>query len=143
MTATNLDSLAVTGAVTAGSFTGPLTGNTAGTHTGGVVTPAPTAYSGADAASKAISPALFVASLTKALAGTDYTLAAPGAGNVNKFLYIYSTTAAAHVVTVAGLAGGNTMTLAAAIGNGFMLYAVSATVWTLVSTTGGTQSQVG
>jgi hypothetical protein len=130
MTATNLDSLAVTGAVTAGSFTGPLTGNTAGTHTGGVVTPAPTAYSG-------------VASLTKALAGTDYTLAAPGAGNVNKFLYIYSTTAAAHVVTVAGLAGGNTMTLAAAIGNGFMLYAVSATVWTLVSTTGGTQSQVG
>ena len=63
--------------VTATSFAGPLagdvTGNLTGNATGGQVLPTPTAYSGADAATKAISPALFWATLTKASAGTDRT----------------------------------------------------------------------
>jgi hypothetical protein len=134
--------------VVAAGFVGPLTGNVTGSVTGGVtgdvtgglVAPTPTAYSGADAGTKAISPALFNVTLTKATAGTDYTLAAPGAGNVGHTLRITSTTAAAHVVTVTGLLGGTTMTFAAAIGNGFEVYAVSATIWRLQSQVGITQT---
>lgn len=101
---------------------------------------APTAYAGADAPGKAIDPAIAVAALTKATAGTDYTLAAPGAANINKTILVYSTAAAAHVVTVTGLAGGTTMTFAAAIGSSFMLYAISATAWSVVTKNGVTQT---
>ena len=106
-------------------FEGPVVGEV----TGGQILPTATPYSGADAATKAISPALFNATLTKATAGTDYTLAAPGAANVGHVIHITSLTAAAHVVTVTGLVGGTTMTFSAAIGNGFSLLAVNATVW--------------
>lgn len=73
----------------------------------------------------------FVASLTKAgsLAGT---LAAPGATNWPKLITVYSTTAQAHVITVTGLSGGNTLTFGAAIGNSFVLKAISATAWVIV-----------
>lgn len=119
-----------------GDVVGAVTGNQTGTHYDAA---APTAYSGATG-QKAISPAVSVGSLTKATAGTDYTLAAPGAGNINKFITVYSTTAAAHVVTVTGLLGGTTLTFAAAIGGSFTLYAVSPTAWAVVALTGVTQS---
>jgi len=112
-----------------GNVTGDVTGNVTGNVTGGQILPTATAYSGADAGTKAISPAIFNASLTKATAGTDYTLAAPGAGNVGHVIHITSATNQAHVVTVTGLVGGTTMTFGAAVGNGFDLLAVSATVW--------------
>lgn len=125
-------------------FTGNLTGNVTGDLTGGQILPTATAYNGADAAGKAISPALFNVSLTKSTAGTDYTLAAPGAGNVGHIIHITSATAKAHVVTVTGLVGGNTMTFGEVIGNGFDLLAVSATVWRVVGgAVGITQTQVG
>jgi hypothetical protein len=129
---------AVTGDVT-GNVTGDLTGNSAGVHTGAVVgnitggqkLPTATVYNGADAAGKAILPSVYHAQLSKGSAGTDYTLAAPGAANVDHILHITSTGAYAHVVTVTGLVGGNTMTFGAAVGNGFDLLAVSTTVWRL------------
>jgi hypothetical protein len=122
----------------AGNVTGNTTGNSTGLHYDAA---APTAYSGATgAANKAIDPAIAVASLTKATAGTDYTLAAPGAANVNKTIEVYSTTAAAHVVTVTGCLGGTTLTFAAAIGAGFTLYAISATAWAVRSLNGITQT---
>jgi hypothetical protein len=137
------------GTITSAGFIGPITGNVIGNLAGNVVgnvtgthydAAAPTAYSGAAAASKAISPAIAVASLTQADAGLDYTLAAPGAGNINKYLMVYTATAAAHVVTVTGLLGGTTMTYAAAIGNSMLLYAISATAWVAVSKNGVTQT---
>lgn len=120
-----------------GAVTGNLTGNLTGTHYDAA---APTAYNGADAAGKAISPALAVASLTKGSAGADYTLAAPGAANINKYLLVYSTGAYAHVVTVTGAIGGTTMTFAEAAGSSFLLYAASATAWAVVSKNGVTQT---
>jgi hypothetical protein len=137
MSTTNFDT--VTATTLTGAVTGAVTGNTAGVHTGGVVLPTVTAYTGADAATKAISPTLYLASLTKGSAGNDYTLAAPGSANVGKMLYVYSTGAYAHVVTVAGLSGGTTLTFATAVGNGFLVFAVSSTVWNLVSSVGITQ----
>jgi hypothetical protein len=125
----------VTGTVS-GGVTGPVTGNV----TGGIILPAATNYTGADAPNKAISPAVFNAHLTKASAGVDYTLAAPGAGNVGKIIRVTSDTAAAHVVTVTGLLGGTTLTFGAAIGNGFSLLAVNATTWRLESSVGITQT---
>lgn len=130
----------VTAAGFVGDLTGNVTGNVTGDITGGQILPTATAYSGADAATKAISPALFNATLTKASAGTDYTLAAPGAGNVGHILHITSLTAQAHVVTVTGLVGGTTCTFGAAIGNGLDLLAVSATVWRLLGSVGITQT---
>lgn len=126
--------------VTAAAFSGPLTGAVTGDVTGGIILPAATNYTGADAANKAILPSVFNAHLTKATAGTDYTLAAPGAANVGHIMHVTSDTAAAHVVTVTGLLGGTTMTFAAAIGNGFTLLAVSATLWRVLASTGITQT---
>ena len=119
-----------------GGFVGPLTGSV----TGEVIAPTPTAYSGADAATKAILPANTWATLTKGSAGTDYTLAAPGSANAGRTLRITSTGAHAHVVTVTGLLGGTTMTFGAAVGNGFEVFAVSATVWVIKSNNGITQT---
>lgn len=73
----------------------------------------------------------FVVSLTKAGA-LAATLAAPGATNWPKFVTIYSTTAQAHVLTVTGLSGGNTLTYGGAIGDSCVLKAISATVWVIV-----------
>ena len=82
-----------------------------------------------------------VASLTKASAGTDYTLAAPGSANVNKSILVYSATAYAHVVTVTGLLGGTTLTLTGATaGLSFWLYAASATVWVALYLNGADQT---
>lgn len=120
-----------------GNLTGNLTGNQTGLHYDAA---APTAY--ATGSAQAISPAIAVANLTKTTPAGTYTLAAPGAGNVNKFITVFTTAALAHVVTVTGLLGGNTLTLAAAAGAGFTLYAVSATVWAVVSLNGATQSNV-
>jgi hypothetical protein len=117
-----------------GAVTGAVVGNITGNVTGGQILPTATAYDGADAAGKAILPSVFNASLTKATAGTDYTLAVPGSANVNHIIHITSASAAAHVVTVTGLVGGTTMTFGAAIGNGFALLAVSATLWRVVGT---------
>lgn len=104
--------------------------------------PAPTEYAGATG-SKAIDPGIGRASLTKSSVGSDYTIAAPGTANIGKQLSVYTTGAHAHVVTVTGLLGGNTLTFTAAIGNGFTLLAVSATAWVVIALNGITQSQVG
>ena len=114
--------------ISSGGFIGPMIDNTP-----------PTVNSGA-AGHKALDPSIAVNTLTKATAGTDYTLAAPGAANVNTSVTVISTTAAAHVVTVTGLLGGTTLTFAAAIGAGFTLYAVSATAWAVKSLNGVTQT---
>ena len=121
-----------------GALTGDVTGNVTGLHYDPV---APVAYNAADAAGKAISPAIAVASLTKTTpAAVDYTLAAPGAANVNKFISVYTVEALAHVVTVTGLLGGTTMTFAAAAGSSFTLYAISAAAWVVIVKNGVTQS---
>ena len=122
--------------VVPGGFVGPVTGSV----TGEVILPTPTAYTGADAATKAILPANTWATLTKGSAGTDYTLAAPGSANVGRTLRITSTGAHAHVVTVTGLVGGTTMTFAAAAGNGFEVFAISSTAWVVASNNGITQT---
>lgn len=130
----------VTGNVT-GNLTGNVTGNVSGVSTGGTNQGTATAVTGADAPNLIISPALRYASLTKATAGA-YTLAAPGAGNVGNRLVISAGTAAAHVVTVTGLAGGNTLTFTAAIGASCELIAHSATVWGLLGNAGAALSTV-
>lgn len=122
-----------------GDVVGGVSGNITGNVSGLLFSPAPTAYAGATG-SKAISPSIAIASLTKADAGTDYTLAAPGASNVGKILTVYTATAAAHVVTVTGLLGGTTMTFTAAIGNSFTIIAISATAWAVIAVNGVTQS---
>jgi len=124
------------------NLAGPLvsTAGFIGDMTGGIILPTATAYTGADAPTKAISPALYWATLTKGSAGTDYTLAAPGAGNVGHTLRVTSTGAYAHVVTVTGLVGGTTMTFAAAAGNGFEVFAISPTAWVVASNNGITQT---
>lgn len=127
----------VVGAVT-GAVTGDVAGNVTGLHYDPV---APVAYNAANAAGKAILPSVAVAQLTKTTpAAVDYTLAAPGATNVNKFITVYTVEALAHVVTVAGCLGGTTMTFAAAAGASFTLYAISATAWAVVALNGVTQS---
>jgi len=127
-------------------FIGALTGNVSGNITGNVTglqydPVAPVAYNAADAAGKAILPSIAVGVLTKTTpAASDYTLAAPGAANINKKITIYTLNALAHVVTVAGCLGGTTMTFAAAAGASFTLYAISATAWAVVALNGVTQS---
>ena len=133
------DSLAVTGGVIA-ALTGNVTGDVTGNITGVLIAPTPTAYSGADAGTKAIAPGIIWATLTKGSAGTDYTLAAPGSGNIGKTIRVTSTGAHAQVVTVTGLLGGTTMTCGAAVANGFSLFAASATVWVVNSANGITQT---
>ncbi len=121
--------------VSTNGFQGPLTGDV----TGAQVLNTPTAYAGATG-SKAIDPSLVWATLTKGSAGTDYTLAAPGAANVGRTLRVTSTGAYAHVVTVTGLVGGTTMTLANAAGNGFEVFAATASLWVIRSNNGCTQT---
>ena len=121
-----------------GALTGAVTGNVTGLHYDPV---APVAYNAADAAGKAILPSVAVAQLTKTTpAANDYTLAAPGAANINKFITVYTVNALAHVVTVTGCLGGTTMTFAAAAGASFTLYAISATAWAVIALNGVTQS---
>jgi hypothetical protein len=134
MTATNFTTVEAT-TVTA-NLVGNVTGNVAGNVTGNVsglqTLPAVTAYTGADAGTLAISPAIGFASMTKASAGA-YTLAAPGAGNVGKLLFITCGTANAHVITVTGLANGNTLTMTNTVGSTVLLLAISATVWAWIA----------
>ena len=85
--------------------------------------------------------------LTKATAGIDYTLGAPlsglDPGSNGDLITIFSTTAAAHVVTCgAGLINGATngkLTFAAAIGNGVIMQAYAG-VWYVISNIGVTVS---
>lgn len=121
--------------VNAAGFNGNVTGNIQGIH----YSATPTAYAGGTG-TKAIDPAIEAASLTKGSAGTDYTLAAPGAANINKRIFVYSTGAYAHVVTATGLLGGTTLTCAAAVGASFELHAISSTAWAVVALNGVTQS---
>ena len=117
--------------VEADSFVGAVTGNV----TGGTSLPTATAY----VADGAISPALFNVSLTKGSAGA-YTLAVPAAANVGNLMYINAGTAQAHVITVASVDGGNTLTFGGAIGDGALLYARTAAAWSIVSLTNVTLS---
>ena len=136
--ATKVTSKAFVGPLT-GSVTGNVTGNFTGTITNSQLFPPVSSYNGTGG-HVAVDPANYFALLTKATAGTNYTLAAPGAANVGHQIAVYTTTAMAHVVTVTGLTGGTTMTFAAAVGNGFVLYAVDASTWSIFSSTGVTQS---
>jgi hypothetical protein len=148
MSATNFDEVVasftgnVTGNVT-GDVTGNVTGNVTGAQTGGWILPSATPYTGADAPTLIVSPAVYHASLTKAAAPGAYTLAAPGAGNVGHVMVIASGSAQAHVLTVTGLAGGNTLTFTNVVGASVILQAVSATVWGALGLGGAVQSQVG
>jgi hypothetical protein len=82
-----------------------------------------------------------VANLSKAGSGGTYTLAAPGAANVNRRITIYISTAYAHVITVTGLLGGTTLTFTAGtVGLSVTLLAVSATVWIIAGNNGATQT---
>jgi hypothetical protein len=144
MTATKLSTVEATtftGAVV-GNVTGTVNGNVIGNITGLQTLPAVTPYTGAGA-TLVISPAIGYASLTKADGVGAYTLAAPGAGNVGKFLVITNGHATAHVVTVTGLAGGNTLTFTNVVGASVLLLAVSATVWGAIGLGGAVQTQVG
>jgi hypothetical protein len=131
----------VTATTVTANLVGNVTGNVIGNVTGLQTLPAATAYTGADAGTLAISPAAGHASMTKASAGA-YTLAAPGAGNVGKLLVIECGTAQAHVLTVSGLAGGNTLTFTNVVGAAATLYAVSATVWGIIGLGGAVLSTV-
>jgi hypothetical protein len=117
--------------------TGTHTGNVIGYQTLGTAT----VRSGADAPNLVIDPASRYVSLTKASAGA-YTLAAPGAANVGNRMVIIAGSAQAHVVTVTGGAGGNTLTFTAAIGAAVELLAVSATVWGYIGLGGAALSTV-
>ena len=117
--------------VSTAGFTGDVTGNV----TGGQVLPTPTAF----ASDGAITVSLYAATLTKGSAGA-YTLAAPGSGNVGNLLYIFAGTAQAHVITAASIDGGDTLTYGGAIGDGIVLYARSATAWSIYSATNVTLS---
>jgi hypothetical protein len=77
----------------------------------------------------AIAVTSYVASLTKSDGNLAMALAVPGAGNFQKYVTIYSTSAQAHVITVTGLVGGNTLTFGGAIGDSCVLKAISATEW--------------
>lgn len=124
MGTTNFDTVEAT-------FVGNVTGNV----TGGQFLPAATAY----AADGAIALTISNASLTKSSAGA-YTLAAPGAGNVGKLLYILAGTAQAHVITVGSVDGGDTLTFGGAIGDGIVLYARSSAAWSIYSSVNVTLS---
>jgi hypothetical protein len=125
----------VTGVVT-GSLIGDVTGNITGYQTTGTAT----AYVGAAAGTLAIDPGINYAKMTKADGVGAYTLAAPGAGNVGKFLLIENGHATAHVVTATGLAGGTTLTFTNVVGASVLLHAVSATVWAAIGLGGAVQS---
>jgi hypothetical protein len=118
-----------------GAVTGNVTGNQTGIHYDAA---APTAYS--TGVSQAIDPSIAVANITKTTPAGSFTLAVPGAANINKFITVFTTTAYAHVTTVTGLLGGTTLTMAAAAGSSFTLYAVSASVWVVVALNGVTQT---
>jgi hypothetical protein len=99
---------------------------------------APTAY--AAGATEAISPSVANAALTKTTPAGTWTLAVPGAANVNRKITVYQTVALANVVTVTGLLGGTTLTAAVAIGASFTLLAIDATHWAVVALNGVTQT---
>lgn len=80
--------------------------------------------------SGAIDPAVFTAELSKA-GVSAMTLAVPGATNWPKFLLVYSSSAQAHVITVTGLVGGDTLTFGGAIGDSVTLKAISASEWVI------------
>ena len=61
---------------------------------------------------------------------------------MGKIITITAGSAYAHVLTVTGLVGGNTLTFTNAIGHSVQLLAVSATVWALLATAGAAQSNV-
>ncbi len=127
MGTTNLDELAVSGAITAATvaaaFTGGLTGNVVGDLQGNVL--APVALAAGDGAIAIKSGAVII---TKGSAAA-LTLADPTAGTDDgKQLNIYSTTAFAHTVTIAGGlngagAGADVGTFTAAAGNWLRLVA--------------------
>ena len=135
--ATNLTDLTVSGGVTTGTLSATSATITGAVATGQIVMAAATAH----ATNGAIDPATIWASLTKGSAGA-YTLAAPGASNVGKVITITAGSAYAHVVTVTGLVGGNTLTFTNAIGHSVQLLAVSATVWGVISIAGAALSTV-
>ena len=135
--ATNLTDLTVSGGVTTGTLSATSASITGSVATGQIVMAAATAH----ATNGAIDPATIWASLTKGSAGA-YTLAAPGASNVGKVITITAGSAYAHVVTVTGLVGGNTLTFTNAIGHSVQLLAVSATVWGVISIAGAALSTV-
>jgi hypothetical protein len=125
-----------------GNVVGNVTGNVAGSQTGGWILPTATVRDGSDAPNLVIDPSSYHVSLTKGSAGA-YTLAAPGAANVGHVMVIEAGSAFAHVVTVAGLANGNTLTFTNVVGSSAVLYAVSASVWSVLSLGKAAQSQVG
>jgi len=120
-------------------ITGDVTGNVAGNLTGYQTFGTATPRTGADAPNLVIDPASRYVSLTKGSAGA-YTLAAPGAENVGNRMVIIAGSAFAHVVTVTGGAGGDTLTFTAAIGAAVELLAVSATVWGFIGLGGAVLS---
>lgn len=135
--ATNLTDLTVSGAISGSTLSVTSATITGSVATGQTVLPTATAY----ATNGAVSPADIWATLTKGSAGA-YTLAAPGASNVGKIITITAGSAFAHVLTVTGLVGGNTLTFTNAIGHSVQLLAVSATVWGIISIAGAAQSNV-
>ena len=143
---TDVEATTFTGALTGnvtGDVAGNVTGNVTGVQTGGWILPAAVAKTGADAATLALDPAGYHFSLTKADGAGAYTLAVPGAGNVGHVMVIENGHATAHVLTVAGLANGNTLTFTNVIGSSAVIYAVSATVWSVLALGKAAQSQVG
>lgn len=127
--------------VTAAGFSGPLTGAVTGDVTGdltGAVIQAVTNFTG----DGAIGPDDLVASMSKGSAAA-MTLAAPGAANVGKRLFIYAASAQAHVITITGLiTTNNTLTFGGALGDSIELYAASATAWVVISSNNVTLSTV-
>jgi hypothetical protein len=112
-------------------FIGDLTGDTAGTHTGdhvgnSIQTPVDITGDGAIPVTGGVTTA------SKASAAA-LTLAAPGAANVGKTKKVFAASAQAHVITAASLDGGNTLTFGGAIGDNVVLYARSATAWSIES----------
>lgn len=124
-----------------GNVTGNVTGDMTGNQTGGWILPTATVRDGADAANLIIDPGSYHVSLTKGSAGA-YTLAVPGAANVGHVIVIEAGSAFAHVVTVTGLANGNTLTFTNVVGSSAVLYAVSASVWSVLALGKAAQSQV-
>lgn len=110
------------------TFSGPVvsTAGFTGDVTGGQLLPTATDYSG----DGAVALTIFNGSFSKGSAGA-MTLAAPGASNIGKLLYLHAASAQAHVITAASLDGGNTLTYGGAIGDGCVLYGRSATAWAI------------
>lgn len=124
-----------------GNVTGNVTGDMTGNQTGGWILPTATVRSGADAANLIIDPGSYHVSLTKGSAGA-YTLVVPGAANVGHVIVIEAGSAFAHVVTVTGLANGNTLTFTNVVGSSAVLYAVSDSAWSVLALGKAAQSQV-